>query len=347
MCRAVRFFCPTVWTEGWVLLLSCPLPPSCARTVFFFQEEAGGIQRDWFQASLAFTAVFSSLSSVTEEDKHFPWCEPNPLIDPLLNLLDLANGTSYSSLTARSPYYLFIDYFLFHIKIIWTRYFCKFCMHTSLALQRVSYCMHPVLRSGNESCFYNSLWRSFSGGLNAWLTGRGAMTSPRCYTWDSEGQRRFLLGIDSPLMSYLKWMTKSAPAQCRIHINTFEEIKHIYSAVTDGRSCSIDRNVKHGAGRCSMPHIFTSDSCASDSIRGKTLTYLFSGSGAEEVRAPASAINVLQGDQHSRDTQALWESWACQECTPPHKNTNTHTHRQSWVIDIYFRSGAACVHITG
>lgn len=68
---------------------------------------------------------------------------------------------------------------------------------------------------------------------------------------------------------------------------------------------SIDRNVKHGTVRYSMTHIFTSDSCASDSIRGKTSTYLFSGSGAEEVRAPASAINVLRGDQHYRDTQAL------------------------------------------
>lgn len=67
MCWFVRFFSFLfeVRDAFAVILHSCL---SCA-WVFFL--ETGGIQRDWFQASLEFTAVLTLLNTITEEDKHF------------------------------------------------------------------------------------------------------------------------------------------------------------------------------------------------------------------------------------------------------------------------------------
>lgn len=68
MCWFVRFSFSFLFElrDGLVVILHSS--PSCA-WVFFL--EAGGTQRGWFQASLAFTAVLTSLTTFTEEDKHF------------------------------------------------------------------------------------------------------------------------------------------------------------------------------------------------------------------------------------------------------------------------------------
>lgn len=44
-------------------------PPHCAWDFFL---ESGGIQREPFQASLAFTAALTLLTTIRKEDKHFP-----------------------------------------------------------------------------------------------------------------------------------------------------------------------------------------------------------------------------------------------------------------------------------
>lgn len=62
--------------------VSVILHPSLSCAWVFFLE-TGGIQRNWLQASLEFTAVLTLLTAVTEEDKHFSTSEPKPLIDSL------------------------------------------------------------------------------------------------------------------------------------------------------------------------------------------------------------------------------------------------------------------------
>lgn len=68
MCWFIRLFFSFLFVvkDAFTVILHSSL--SCAWVIFL---EAVGTQRDWFQASLEFTAVLTLLTTITEEDKHF------------------------------------------------------------------------------------------------------------------------------------------------------------------------------------------------------------------------------------------------------------------------------------
>lgn len=70
-----------------------------------------------------------------------------------------------------------------------------------------------------------TFWRTYSGCLNTWFRGQGAMTSPRCYGGDFRGQGRFLL------------VTKK---RCRCHIWNRSQRVHLLSV-----SCLHTQTYKH------------------------------------------------------------------------------------------------------
>lgn len=171
-------------------LLSCTLP---SHVPSFIPGNRWDSKR--LVLSVIRTAALTLLTTITEEDKHFSWCEPKPLMDSLPNLSTLHMESNSSLLSVFSCFrpILFIVvcvHILYHI----------FAACSTIYVICVCCCMHSIL------CSRENVWQF--GKLSQDVS---MHESEVRVLWHHQGATAGILGARRPFLFVIK-----KPCWCHI-----------------------------------------------------------------------------------------------------------------------------------